>query len=174
MKREIQLPFDTGTIASLQAFDRVLLSGTVLVGRDQVHQRLSELLQNGEELPVPLQGETMYYMGPSATPDSMVIGSCGPTTSARMDRFVPALMEAGLIATIGKGPRSPQVTEAIRRHGGVYLIAFGGCGALYATKVVSQHVLAFGELGPEALVRLEIRDFPAIVGIDSRGNSVFD
>ena len=115
----------------------------------------------------------MYYMGPSATPDSMVIGSCGPTTSARMDRFVPALMEAGLVATIGKGPRSPQVIEAIRRHGGLYLIAFGGCGALYATKVVSQHILAFGELGPEALVRLEIRDFPVIVGIDSRGNSVF-
>lgn len=173
MRREIRLPFDPGTISSLEAYDRVLLSGTVLVGRDQVHQRLSRLLQDGKDLPVPLQGETMYYMGPSATPDSMVIGSCGPTTSARMDRFVPALMEAGLVATIGKGPRSPQVIEAIRRHVGLYLIAFGGCGALYATKVVSQHILAFGELGPEALVRLEIRDFPVIVGIDSRGNSVF-
>lgn len=173
MRREIQLPFDTGTISSLQAFDRVLLSGTVLVGRDQVHQRLSQLLQDGGDIPVPLHGETMYYMGPSATPHSRIIGSCGPTTSARMDRFVPSLMEAGLVATIGKGPRSPEVVEAIRLHGGLYLIAFGGCGALYATKVVSQQVLAFGELGPEALVRLEIRDFPVIVGIDSRGNSVF-
>lgn len=172
--REIQLPLDRDVIASLHAFDRVTLRGSLLVGRDQVHQKLVSMLERQEPLPIDLKGQTMYYMGPAATPDSMVIGSCGPTTSARMDPFTPMLMESGLVATIGKGPRSPAVVDAVKRFGGIYFVAFGGCGALYATKVVSKETVAFDELGPEALIRLEINDFPVIVGIDSRGNSVFN
>lgn len=171
--RDIQLPLDRETIGSLRAYERVTLHGTVLVGRDQVHQRLSRLLYLEQPLPISLEGESLYYMGPAATPEGMVIGSCGPTTSARMDSFTPAFMEAGLVATIGKGPRSPAVIDAITRLGGIYFVAFGGCGALYATKVLRKETVAFEELGPEALIRLEISDFPVIVGIDSHGNSVF-
>jgi fumarate hydratase subunit beta len=172
--RKIQLPLDQQTIETLKAYEQVSLYGTVLVGRDQVHQRLYTLLEANQPLPIPLEGQVMYYMGPAATPKGMVIGSSGPTTSARMDPFTPALMEAGLVATIGKGPRSFSVVEAISRLKGVYFVAFGGCGALYATKVLAKETIAFEELGPEALIRLEIAYFPVIVGIDSRGNSVFN
>lgn len=171
--REVQLPLTKETIASLHAYERVLLSGPLLVGRDQVHKYLVDRLDSKAVLPVSIQGETIYYMGPSATPEGMVIGSCGPTTSARMDPFTPRLMEAGLVATIGKGPRSKAVVEAIIATGGIYFVAFGGCGALYAETVQSKEVLACEEFGPEALLRLEIVRFPAVVGIDSRGNSVF-
>lgn len=172
--RRVELPLDRPTIESLHAYDRVALYGTLLVGRDQVHRKLTELLAAGAPLPVSLQGETIYYMGPAATPEGKVIGSCGPTTSARMDPFTPTLMDAGLVATIGKGPRSIAVSDAIRRHRGLYFVAFGGCGALYASKVLAMETVAFQELGPEALVRLEIADFPVIVGMDSTGKSVFD
>ena len=171
--REIQLPLTKETIASLQAYERVLLSGPLLVGRDQVHKYLVDSLDSGASLPVDICGETIYYMGPSATPGGMVIGSCGPTTAARMDLFTPRLMKAGLVATIGKGPRSRTVLDAIVETGGIYFVAFGGCGALYAETVRSKKVLACEEFGPEALLRLEILRFPAVIGIDSRGNSVF-
>jgi fumarate hydratase subunit beta len=171
--REIQLPLSKETISSLQAYDRVLLSGTLLVGRDQVHRLLVELLDAGKSLPVSIEGETIYYMGPSDAPDGLPIGSCGPTTSARMDPFTPTLMAAGLVASIGKGPRSQAVVDSIVRHRGLYLVAFGGCGALYAKTVRAKHVVACEELGPEAMLRLEIDRFPAVVGIDCRGNSVF-
>lgn len=173
MVRKISLPFDSETLLSLRAYDRLSLSGSLLVGRDQVHKRLCALLDVGRPLPVDLRGQTMYYMGPAATPDALSIGSCGPTTSMRMDPFTPSVMAAGLVATIGKGPRSESVIDAVRRHEGVYLVAFGGCGALYATKVLSQEIVAFEDLGPEALIRLVVRDFPVIVGIDAQGNSVF-
>lgn len=173
MTRKVFLPCTYDEIGSWKAYDRLLLSGSILVGRDQVHKRLCAMLEAGNTLPIDLAGQALYYMGPAATPESLVIGSCGPTTSARMDPFTPALMEAGLALTIGKGPRSSGVTDAIRRHGGAYLVAFGGCGALYATKVVSRGIVAFEDLGPEALIRLEITDFPVIVGIDARGKSVF-
>ena len=169
----LQLPLTRESIRSLRAFDRVTLHGSILVGRDQVHRKLCDLLEQGKPLPISLTGETIYYMGPSATPEQRVIGSCGPTTSARMDPFTPTLMDAGLLAHIGKGPRNDDVVEAIKRNRGIYFVAFGGCGALYATKVVSMETIAFEELGPEALMRLEIADFPAIVGIDCIGNSVF-
>jgi fumarate hydratase subunit beta len=171
--REINLPLTRETIASLNAYDRILLNGPILVGRDQVHLRISKLLKEGSPLPVSLKNETIYYMGPAATPKSMIIGSSGPTTAARMDPFTPTLMDAGLAASIGKGPRSKAVLEAVRTNKGLYLIAFGGCGALYATKVIAKEVIGFEDLGPEALMRLEVRGFPVIVGIDSKGNSVF-
>jgi len=174
MEQQIDLPLDPGRIGLLHVYDTVLLSGTLLVARDQVHRRLYDLIRRHRTLPVSLEGQTCYYMGPAATPPGLPIGSCGPTTAERMDRFTPCLMDAGLIATIGKGPRSREVLEAVRKHKGLYLVAFGGCGALYASCVVSQQVVAFAELGPEAMVRLEVRDFPVIVGIDSTGKSVFD
>ncbi|HHU88453.1 MAG: FumA C-terminus/TtdB family hydratase beta subunit [Sphaerochaetaceae bacterium] len=171
--RKIDLPMSRETIESLKAYDRILLSGEILVGRDQVHARLAALINEGKPLPISLEGEVIYYMAPAATPPSFVIGSCGPTTSARMDPFTPTLMGAGLVASIGKGPRSQAVVEAVKANKGLYLVAFGGCGALYATKVLSKEVIAFEDLGPEAVMRLKVEEFPVIVGIDSRGASVF-
>jgi fumarate hydratase subunit beta len=171
--RELKLPLSCEDAMSLQAYERVLLNGSILVGRDQVHKRFAELISSGSPLPISLTGETIYYMGPAATPAGMVIGSCGPTTSARMDPFTPQLFDFGLLATIGKGPRSAAVVDAITNHHGVYFVAFGGCGALYAKRIVSQTIVAFEDLGPEALMRLEVAQFPVVVGIDSRGKSVF-
>ncbi len=169
----IALPFTPEVIEGLNAGDRLLLEGPMLVGRDQVHERLAGLLNSGEPLPVSLEGETMYYMGPTPARPGGVIGSCGPTTSARMDLFTPLLMENGISCTIGKGPRSSEVGEAVRRRKGLYLYAYGGCGALYSRRVISKKVLAFEDFGPEALLRIEVRDFPVVVAIDSRGNTLF-
>jgi fumarate hydratase subunit beta len=170
---KIELPLKREIVSSLRIYDRLELSGSLLVARDQAHQRLYAYLTAGEKPPIALAGETIYYMGPSATPPGRPIGSCGPTTSARMDEFTPAFMDAGLLATIGKGPRNPAVRQAILQHQGVYLVAFGGCGALYATRVVSQEIVAFPELGPEAVFRLSVENFPVIVGMDCLGGSVF-
>ncbi len=171
--RKIQLPIKESELLSLKAFDQVLLSGTLYVGRDQVHSRLFDLLEKNEELPVLLQGEAIYYMGPSPAPPGFPLGSCGPTTSARMDRFAPRLLDEGLRVMVGKGPRNDRVVSAIIRNRALYLQAYGGCGALYASKVKKVETLAFAELGPEALLALEVEDFPAIVAIDSTGTSVF-
>lgn len=170
---DLTLPLDQEVLTTLKAYDQVSLSGTIYVGRDQVHRLLGELLSQGKELPIPLAGQTIYYMGPSPAPAGKIIGACGPTTSARMDRFTPALLDKGLKVMIGKGPRSSEVVEAIIRNQAVYLQAFGGCGALYASCVRSTKVVAFEHLGPEALLALEIEHFPAIVAIDCHGDSVF-
>ncbi len=171
--RRIRLPIQEDELLSLNAFDQVLLSGKLYVGRDQVHSRLFALLQNNEELPIKLQGEAIYYMGPSPAPEGFPLGSCGPTTSARMDPFAPRLLDEGLRVMIGKGPRSPEVVSSIIHNRALYLQAFGGCGALYASTVRQVKTLAFSELGPEALLELEVEDFPVIVAIDSKGQSVF-
>lgn len=171
--RKVSLPLSRSDIASLHAFDRILLSGTLYVGRDQVHSRLCSLIEEGKDLPFPLEGQTIFYMGPSPAPQGRPIGACGPTTSARMDRFTPALLDRGLVATVGKGPRSREVAEAIVRNRAVYLQAFGGCGALYASTVRAVETVAFEDLGPEALLRLSVEDFPVIVAIDSYGESVY-
>ncbi|MGI6432634.1 MAG: FumA C-terminus/TtdB family hydratase beta subunit [Sphaerochaetaceae bacterium] len=169
----VKLPIDRTTLLSLHAFDQLLLEGELLVGRDQVHKRLSEALDNHQPLPIDLRGQAIYYMGPAQKGENLPIGSSGPTTSARMDRFTPALLAAGLVITIGKGPRSVEVEAALTKHQGLYLLAFGGCGALYATTVVSVEPVAYHDLGPEALLRMKVKDFPVIVGIDAHGNSVF-
>ncbi len=171
--RELQLPLSEGDIASLKAYDQVLLTGKLYVGRDQVHSLLFECIQRNEDLPFSLEGEAIYYMGPSPAPEGKVIGSCGPTTSARMDPFSPLLLDHGLKVMIGKGPRSQSVVDAIRRNKAVYLQAFGGCGALYASTVKSARIIAFEHLGREALLLLEVEKFPAIVAIDSQQGSVF-
>ncbi len=176
MMRELTLPpLSREDIASLKAYDQVFLTGSLYVGRDQVHKRLFELFQKGKSLPIPLDGETIYYMGgPSPAPEGKLIGSCGPTTSARMDPFSPLLLDQGLKVMIGKGPpRSGEVVEAIGRNRAVYLQAFGGCGALYASTVRAVTTVAFSDLGPEALLRLEVERFPVIVAIDSQLGSVF-
>ncbi|MFA5571043.1 MAG: FumA C-terminus/TtdB family hydratase beta subunit [Sphaerochaetaceae bacterium] len=169
----LTLPLSKESIEPLRIYDRVLLSGTLLVGRDQVHKRLVSLIEQENLGDINLENETMFYMGPSQKPVHLAIGSAGPTTSARMDPFTPQLLQAGLLATIGKGPRSKEVIKAIQKREGLYFVAFGGCGALYATTVVDYSILAFEDLGPEALLRLTVKDFPAIVGVDSLGNSLF-
>lgn len=169
----IKTPFSQSDIDKLKIFDVIKLKGKILVGRDQVHKELATMLKEGSKLPVDLTNQTIYYMGPAATPPTLIIGSSGPTTSARMDPFTPILMDDGLKVTIGKGPRSVEVIQSIKKHKGLYLAAYGGCGALYATTIVSQKVVAFDHLGPEALLELEVDNFPVIVAIDSKGNSIF-
>ncbi len=171
--KHVTLPFTDEERSSLRIYDQLSLSGTILVARDKAHQRLEKIIKSGEKIPVLLENQTIYYMGPARKREGTIIGSCGPTTSARMDPFTPLLMDCGLKVTIGKGPRSKEVLEAIKKHTGVYLVAFGGCGALYAECVRSTRMIAFEELGPEALIEIVVKDFPVIVGIDSTGMSTF-
>ena len=158
---------------NLCAGDRVLLSGTVYTARDAAHKRLLGLLERGEPLPFDVKDAAVYYAGPTPTAPGMAIGSCGPTTSSRMDPYAPTLLDLGLVAMIGKGPRNEAVCEAIRRNGAVYLCAVGGAGALAAKCITACEVIAFDDLGCESVKRLNFRDFPLIVGIDCRGGSVF-
>ncbi len=158
--------------AALRAGDEAVLSGTVYSARDQAHKRLVALLDAGRPLPVDLGGQVIYYTGPAPAPPGRVIGSAGPTTSGRMDAYTPRLLDAGLAGMIGKGYRSPAVVESMRRNGAVYFYAYGGCGALYAQCIRAARVIAFAELGPEALSRLEVEEFPVIVAIDAAGNSI--
>lgn len=159
---------------TLCAGDRILLSGTLYTARDAAHKRLFALLDAGKPLPFPLRDGVIYYSGSTPAPDGLPIGSCGPTTSGRMDIFTLRLHDLGLCATIGKGARSREVVEAIRRHRCVYLCAVGGAGALAAKSVVSCEVIAFPDLGCEAVKRLVVRDFPLVVGIDCRGGNLFE
>jgi fumarate hydratase subunit beta len=145
----------------------------VYTARDAAHRRLVELLEAGQALPVDLRGQVIYYCGPAPTPPGHVIGSAGPTSSYRMDVFTPALHAAGLKATIGKGDRSLEVRQACRQYCAVYLVAVGGAGALLARSVVDAEIAAYEDLGPEALRRLEVVDFPALVAYDAHGGSVF-
>lgn len=159
---------------TLRAGDQVLLSGTIYTARDAAHKRIFAMLDSGEPLPFPLSGATVYYAGPTPAPANLPIGSCGPTTSSRMDVFTPRLLDLGLKCMIGKGNRSPQVVEAIRRNGAVYLCAIGGAGALAARCVRSLEVVAFEDLGCESVKRLTIENFPLFVAIDCRGGSLFE
>ncbi len=159
--------------SELKAGDSIRLTGTVYTSRDAAHKRIKALIESGGKLPFELKGAVIYYAGPTQAKPGMVIGSCGPTTSGRMDPYAPLLMDNGLIGMIGKGDRSPAVYEAIKRNKGVYLCAIGGAGALYAGAVESCEVIAFEDLGCESVKRLFVRDFPLIVGIDSEGGSIF-
>ncbi|WP_181448349.1 fumarate hydratase [Dissulfurirhabdus thermomarina] len=173
--KRVRLPLDAGTARGLRAGDRLLLTGPLYTGRDQTHRRLVELLDRGEPLPVDLRGQLLYYVGPSPAPPGAVVGSAGPTTSYRMDAYTPRLLEAaGIRATMGKGRRSPEVREAHRRHGAVYLATLGGAGAELARRIRACEVAAFPELGPEALFRMEVEDFPAVVIDDTAGGDYYD
>ena len=157
----------------LRAGDNILLSGVIYTARDAAHKRIAALLDEGAPLPFPLSGSAIYYAGPTPAPEGLPIGSCGPTTSSRMDVFTPRLLDLGLSAMIGKGGRSPAVCEAIRRNQAVYLCALGGAGALAAQAVRSVEVIAFEDLGCESVKRLVVEDFPLVVGIDCAGGSLF-
>lgn len=170
--KRITLPITAADSAALRAGDYVMLDGVMYTARDAAHKRMAECLAAGESLPVDLAGETVYYVGPCFGRDSRPKGA-GPTTSGRMDAYAPSLYDAGVRATVGKGDRSPSVYEAIRRNGALYLCAIGGAGALYAKAIVSVDTAAYGDLGTEAIRRMEVRDFPVIVGIDALGNSIF-
>lgn len=140
------------------------MSGSVLTARDAAHKRLYESLQKGKRIPVNLKGQTIYYVGPTPAKKGEIIGSCGPTTSSRMDPFTPLFLQRGLLGMIGKGERSQEVTRAIKKYGAVYFITIGGAGAYLSRKVTSSRVIAYEDLGPEAIYRLGIEDFPVIVG----------
>jgi fumarate hydratase subunit beta len=171
--KPVTLPLTPETIGALHAREPVALSGELFVARDAAHARLVSLLEAGQPLPFPLRGAVIYYMGPTPTPDGAIIGSCGPTTASRMDPFAPVLLAHGLAGMIGKGQRSAQVVEALIRHRAVYFYAYGGCGAFYASCVTENRLIAFEDLGPEAVYRLIVKDFPVIVANDCHGASAF-
>lgn len=175
MSRPIALtaPVDKEQLAGLRAGDLVLVSGTVYAARDTAHRRIVECLDRGEEPPFPLAGAVVYYMGPTPPPPGRVIGAAGPTTAYRMDAYAPRLYERGLAASIGKGKRGPELRECLRRCGGVYLGATGGAAALLSRHITASELIAYPELGPEAVRRLEFCDFPAIVVYDAHGGDVF-
>ncbi len=166
---KISAPLDEGTISRLHAGDRVLVNGVVFGARDAVHMKLAELIRNGEELPFDIRGQIVYYVGPTPARPEGIIGSAGPTTSSRMDFCAPLLISQGLKGMIGKGRRSKEVAEAIVKHKAVYLGAVGGIGALLSEKIRKAEVIAYKELGAEALWKFEVKDFPAIVINDIYG-----
>ena len=170
----INSPIEPDIIEKLTAGKRVLISGVIYTARDAAHQRIIESLDRGEKLPFDLTGQTIYYAGPSPARPGQVIGSVGPTTSGRMDVFTPRLLAAGLRAMIGKGNRSAAVREAIAQYKGVYLVAVGGAAALIARSIKQVEVVAYDDLGPEAIRRLTVEDFPAIVANDAFGGDLFE
>ena len=161
-------------IPEIHVGDEVYLSGIIYTARDAAHKKLKELIEEGNPLPFSLDGACIYYAGPTPEKPGQPIGSCGPTTSSRMDVFTPLMMDNGLIAMIGKGPRNEGVIEAIKKHGGIYFCAIGGAGALCAKAVKKYEVIAFPELGCESIKRLEIENFPLICGIDHSGGNIFE
>jgi fumarate hydratase subunit beta len=158
---------------TLKAGDKVLLTGTVYTSRDAAHKRINALLDEGKELPYDIENAVIYYAGPTAAPPGRPIGACGPTTSGRMDPYAPMLLDAGLIAMIGKGERSQAVCDAIERNHAVYFCAVGGAGALAAAHITSCEVIAYDDLGCESVKRLTVSEFPLLVAIDSHGGNLF-
>ncbi len=169
MEKRITLPMDQATINSLHAGDTVLLSGTVYSARDAAHLRMEQCMKDGGPLPFALQDQTIFYLGPGETRPGSVIGAAGPTSSYRMDPSTPALLQNGLQAMIGKGPRGPQVAEAIKQNGAVYFAAIGGTAALLSKHITACEVIAYEDLGTEAVRRLELKDFPVVVALDRYG-----
>ena len=170
----ITSPIEAEIIKELRAGTQVLISGVIYAARDAAHQRLVQALDRGESLPFDLSGQTIYYMGPSPAKPGQVIGSAGPTTSSRMDEYTPQLLAAGLKAMIGKGDRSLEVREALRKYKAVYFAAIGGAGALLAKSIKKAEVIAYEDLGTEAIWRLHVADFPAIVANDIYGEDLFE
>ena len=174
MNKVIHAPLLRGEIENLRAGDSVLLSGTVYTGRDAAHKRLCAMVERNETLPFDIRNQVIYYAGPCPAKPGDAIGSCGPTTSYRMDAYAPMLGDLGLIGMIGKGQRSEAVVDSIQRNGGVYFAATGGAGALIATCVKSAEVIAFEDLGTEAVRRLEVENLPLIVAIDAHGGNLYE
>ena len=172
--REITLPADAAVLSSLQAGEQVVLSGTVYTARDAAHKRMIEGLAEGKPLPFDIENAAIYYVGPTPAHEGRPIGSAGPTTSSRMDKYTPRLLEEGLRVMIGKGRRSPEVIDSIRTHGAVYFVACGGAGALLSHCIVSAEPVAYPDLLAEAVVKLTLKKFPCFVGIDCKGNDIYE
>lgn len=169
----VATPLDPSSISRLRAGDRVLIRGTLYTARDAAHRRLAELLREGKRLPFDLRGQVIYYTGPAPAPPGSVIGPAGPTTASRMDPFTIPLLKAGLKGMIGKGGRSPGVVEAIREAGAVYFAAAGGAAVLLARSIHKAAIAAYPDLGPEAVLKLEVEDLPALVAVDSHGGDLY-
>jgi fumarate hydratase subunit beta len=169
----IETPLTEEVARKLEAGDKVSLTGIVYTAMDAAHKRLVDLLAEGKELPMPLEGHVVYYVGPAPTPPGKAIGSAGPTTSYRMDPYTPALIEHGLRGMIGKGERSGEVVDAMKKHGAVYFAATGGAAALISKRIKSAEVIAYEDLGAEAIRKLEVEDFPVIVAQDSKGGNIY-
>lgn len=174
MDKYINVPIDTEELLKLNAGDYVYLTGIIYTARDAAHKRMYEALQRGESLPLEIMGNTIYYLGPSPAREGKVIGSAGPTTSSRMDKYTPALLELGLKCMIGKGKRSQEVKDAIVQNGAVYFAAVGGAGALLSRSILSSEVIAYEDLGTEAIRKLTVKDLPVIVVIDSQSNDLYE
>ena len=174
MDRHIKAPLNDDEVKMLKAGDYVYISGTIYTARDAAHKRMYEAVKEGKELPLSVADNVIYYMGPSPAREGQVIGSAGPTTASRMDKYAPTLLDMGLKGMIGKGKRSQAVIDAIVRNGAVYFAAVGGAGALLSKCITSAEVLAYDDLGTEAIRRLTVKDFPAIVVIDSEGHNLYE
>lgn len=174
MDRYINTPLDSKTAKTLKAGDYVYITGTIYTARDAAHKRMDETLNRNESLPIDVNGNIIYYMGPSPAREGRPIGSAGPTTATRMDKYAPRLLDMGLIGMIGKGKRQKPVVDAIIRNGAVYFAAVGGAGALLAQRIIKSEVVAYDDLGTEAIRKLEVKDFPVIVVIDSDGNNLYE
>lgn len=174
MEKYISAPLNQETARELRAGDYVYITGTIYTARDAAHKRMAETMEKGEKLPLDMENNIIYYMGPSPAREGRAIGSAGPTTASRMDKYAPALLDMGLKGMIGKGKRSEAVRDAIVRNGAVYFAAVGGAGALLAQSVKSSEVIAYDDLGTEAIRKLEVEKFPVIVVIDAQGNNLYE
>lgn len=173
MEKHLQVPFSAKEADQLTAGDYVYLTGTVYTARDAAHKRMQEALDAGKELPFPIEGNIIYYMGPSPAREGRPIGSAGPTTASRMDKYAPRLLDLGLGGMIGKGKRTPQVLDAVVRNHAVYFAAVGGAGAILSKCITASEVVAYDDLGTEAIRKLSVEDFPVIVVADSKGNNLY-
>jgi len=173
MWRKINVPLSRQDILRLSCGDKVLLNGYVYTARDMAHLRLFEAIQRNKKLPISLHGQVIYYVGPTPAPKGRIIGACGPTTSSRMDRFTPMLLKTGLKGMIGKGERSIEVVQTIKKYKAIYFVTVGGAGAYLSKCVMRAETIAYPDLGPEAIFHLKIKDLPVIVAIDSRGSDIF-
>lgn len=174
MDRHITVPYDSKTAQELHSGDYVYITGTIYTARDAAHKRMYEALEKGEELPFDVRDNVIYYMGPSPAREGRPIGSAGPTTASRMDKYTPSLLDLGLKGMIGKGKRTEAVKQAVVRNKAVYFAAVGGAGALLSKSVLSSEVIAYGDLGTEAIRKLRVKDLPVIVVIDSEGNDLYE
>lgn len=171
--KKVTTPLTPEKIRELKAGDMVVISGVIYTGRDAAHKRMTKAIAESKELPIDLEGQIIYYVGPCPAGPGQVIGSCGPTTSGRVDSYTPTLLDLGLKGMIGKGPRNPAVIESMKKNGAVYFAAIGGAGAAIARSVKKAEIVAYDELGPEAIYRLEVEEFPCIVAIDSAGRDLY-
>jgi fumarate hydratase subunit beta len=172
--RSLNTPLTYDQIKDLKAGDQVSITGVIYSARDAAHKNMVDALKENKPLPIDVEGQIIYYAGPTPAKPGKVIGSCGPTTSGRMDAFSPEMMEQGLKGMIGKGPRSKEVIESMKKNGAVYFAAIGGAAALIADTIKKVDIVAYEELGPEAIRRMEVKDYPCIVAVDSEGNDLYE